>query len=78
MAADIFAAADEHFYDTRTEMLVAVKSVVFRGRSRLLALVYAMTERGVTFVTLHPMRESQLANRIDTGRWVPHEPEGSL
>ena len=78
IAEEIFDSANERFYDTLTEMSVAVKSVEFRGRRRWIAPAYAVTEQAVTFVTLHPLGDTQLANRISSGRWVPHEPEGAL
>ena len=68
LAEEIFDSADGRFYDTLTEMSIAVKNVEFRGRPRWMALVYAVTEQAVTFVTLHPLGDAQLANRINSGR----------
>jgi len=72
----VYREADSHFLDTQTGLLVAVKRLPFQGRERDMALIYAKSGDDVLLVTLHPLREGQRERRIQTGRWIPYEPEG--
>lgn len=78
LAEDVFLHADDYFHDTATDTFVAVKRAAFHGSERDIALVYRATGDKAVFVTMHPLQEGQKERRIQSRRWVCHEPESPL
>ena len=71
----VYNNADAHYADTLTGMYIALKSISFQGRDRNMALVYTQSGEVISLVTMHPLRDTQVEHRIQSGRWVPYETE---
>lgn len=48
--------ADNYFYDTEENTSIAVKRVLFKGRERDVALVFAVEGSTVAFVSIFPLK----------------------
>ena len=55
--------------DTLTGNSVMVGEARYRGKDRLLAVIYEEAEQGIRVVTVHPIRASQYRMRLQRGRW---------
>lgn len=66
---EIYLTAEEHYYDTETGRRVAVKKVKFKNRLREMAVIYDIRDERVDLITVHPLKNSQKANRIKSRRW---------
>ena len=72
IAERVFEEADGNYLDTVTQMRIAIKHLEYKGKMRDVCLVYTQeANKEVTFITIHPLKESQKENRIITGRWNP-------
>jgi hypothetical protein len=71
----VFQRAKELFYDNRTGNHVAVARARYGGRFREMMVAFSEKKDEVTLVTVHPLKPRQKANRIASGRWMPHERE---
>lgn len=74
----VFHEAEDHYADTETGTFVATKRLLFQGKERDMALSYRLIDDDVLFITLHPLKEGQKAQRVRSGRWILHEPECTL
>lgn len=73
LAETILKNADSYCIDVTTGYHIAVKRVEFNGAIRDMALTYSITDGKIVLITLHPLKEGQRENRVQSGRWVKNE-----
>ena len=69
LPAKICRLSKEHYFDKYTFKNVAVARVKFKGRLREMVVVYEKLGGSIKLITVHPLKTSQKANRIQSGRW---------
>ena len=67
----VYEKATRKFLDTGTGHAIAVSRIAFLGKKRDVAVTYREDHREVLLITIHPLKENQLDNRLKTGRWKP-------
>lgn len=65
----IYEDAEERFIDTETGHTIAVKKAVIYGKERDIMVAYKHEGEDVKLLTIHPLKEGQRENRIQSGRW---------
>ena len=65
----IFAEADERYFDNDTGHLIAVMKISLYNKIREVMVAYRIEQDCATLLTIHPLKEGQKENRINTGRW---------
>ena len=65
----IVSDPDARYWDVAERRHIAVKRLPYLGSSRPLMVAYDETELSICIVTIHPIAEKQLANRVARGRW---------
>jgi len=65
----IYENAEERFTDTETGHTVAVMRAVLYGKERDIMVAYRHENADVKLLTIHPLKEGQKENRIQSGRW---------
>ena len=65
----IFEESEDKFFDTETGHFIAVMNVNLYNKSREVMVAYTFHEDYVKLLTIHPLKEGQKENRINTGRW---------
>lgn len=65
----IYENAKERFTDTETGHTIAVIQAVLYDRERDIMVAYRHEGEDVTLLTIHPLKEGQKENRIQSGRW---------
>ncbi|MFZ5591751.1 MAG: hypothetical protein ACOY81_08110 [Bacillota bacterium] len=73
LAELVLKNADSYYIDVMTDYRIAVKRVEFNGAERDMALTYSISEDKIILITLHPLKEGQRENRVQSGRWVKNE-----
>ena len=58
----------KHFYDNETDLNIAVLKTDFLGKRKNIMVAYRKNHY-VLLITVHPLKENQLENRVKTGRW---------
>lgn len=66
---EIYKTSKEQYFDTVTKNLVAVKKLVYKGKSREIMLAYTENSIEITLITIHPLKTEQKFNRIRSNRW---------
>ena len=65
----IFENAKERFVDTETGHTIAVMRAVIYGKERDIMVAYRHEDVDIKLLTIHPLKEGQKENRIQSGRW---------
>ncbi|MEF9425772.1 MAG: hypothetical protein L0956_00825 [Candidatus Mariimomonas ferrooxydans] len=65
----IYENAEERFSDTETGHTIAVMKTVIYGKERDIMVAYKHEDTDVKLLTIHPLKEGQKENRIQSGRW---------
>ena len=69
----IYNQAKIHYLDTKTNHAIAVVKLKYAGKSRNLAISYDIISENIEIITIHPISEKELKNKINTGRWKKYE-----
>ncbi|MGH7802565.1 MAG: hypothetical protein ACREOW_18400 [Thermodesulfobacteriota bacterium] len=65
----IFERSRERYYDMETGHLIATMRVNLYNKIREVMIAYAIKGDSSTLLTIHPLKENQKENRLQTGRW---------
>ncbi len=65
----IFEEGEERYFDMETGHLIAVMKVVLYDKNREVMVAHSIEENCAKLLTIHPLKEGQKDNRINTGRW---------
>ena len=63
----IFEKADERYTDTETEHTIAVMKDMIYGKER--DIIVKQDNEDIKLITIHPLKDGQEENRIQSGRW---------
>ncbi|MBI5097670.1 MAG: hypothetical protein HZB30_00325 [Nitrospirae bacterium] len=65
----IYENAEERFIDTETGHTIAVMKTLIYGKERDIMVAYKHDDADVKLLTIHPLKEGQKENRVQSGRW---------
>ena len=65
----VYENAGERFVDSETRHEIAVMKSVLYGKERDIMVAYKHEDADVKLLTIHPLKEGQKENRIQSGRW---------
>ena len=71
LPGNIYKLANEKYYDKLTGHFIAMKDVEYKGKIRDVIVSYDESEKGVTIISIHPIKTYQKINRVKAGRWKP-------
>lgn len=57
------------FYDNIEKKNVAIKKLIYNGKLRNMLIAYEIKKYYIEIVTIHPINNNQIINRIRSGRW---------
>ena len=66
---EIYDNAEERFVDEETGHEIAVIRLEIHGRERDIMVAYRHEDDDVILLTIHPLKDGQKENRIQSGRW---------
>jgi len=64
----IFEQSEERYFDGKTGHIIAVMRVELYKKIREVMVVYVVEKNFGKLLTIHPLREGQKENRIESGR----------
>ena len=65
----IFEKPEQKFFDIREKRIIAIKKLKYNHRLRYIMIAYEIKNACAFIITIHPIREDQIINRIKSGRW---------
>lgn len=70
---DIYESPEQKFYDNSEKTSIAIKKLHYNKKLRNMMIAYEDKEDLVEIITVHPITEEKIINRIMTGRWSKNE-----
>ena len=70
MPERIYREAKERYYNHATFRHIAVMSVIYHRRRRKMMIAYDEFPDRVEIVTIHPIENHQISERVLAGRWT--------
>ena len=65
----IFNQSEERYYDQETGYMIATMGVQLYNKRREVMVAYVVEQDMVKLLTIHPLKEGQKENRVQSGRW---------
>lgn len=70
MAREVFKKSKEYYWDALRNHHIKVAEVKYRDKLRKVLLAYDKIEdERVELITLHPIADKEIQQRLDLGRW---------
>ncbi|MBF0541964.1 MAG: hypothetical protein HQK91_11010 [Nitrospirae bacterium] len=66
---EIYMNVMERFIDSETKHTIAVMKTTLNDKERDVMLAYRYEDLDIILLTIHPLKEGQKENRIQSGRW---------
>ncbi len=66
---EIYLNPDQRFVDKVEGYTIAVKKLQYSGRDRNMMIAFEESGNDVTIITIHPISDEKISNRIRSGRW---------
>ncbi len=68
--SEIYHKAEQRFYDVIEKKNIALKELHYNKKIRNMMIAYEEKNESIEIVTIHPIAEERVINRILSGRWV--------
>lgn len=68
--SEIYHKAEQQFFDTVEKKNIAVKKLYYNKAIRNMMIAYEEKDDTIEIVTIHPLAEERIINRILSRRWV--------
>lgn len=67
---------DAKYFDTLTDHKIAVKKLEYNEKLRPMVVSYDIIKDEIQIITIHPVSEQEIQNKLNRGRWIIHPSEG--
>ena len=68
LARKIFENADEYYFDNLRKHKIAIARLKFNRKVKTIMLSYDIIDETVEFITIHPIRDKEIENKVISGR----------
>ncbi len=69
----ILSQPDRQYIDTVTNHSIAVKKLAYNRKVRPMVVVYDIIESEMQVITIHPITDQEIANKLERRRWIKNE-----
>lgn len=69
----IFTKPEFRYFDTLTDHLIAVKKLEYSKKVRLMVVAYDIISDEIQVITVHPITNQEINNRVRRKRWIKDE-----
>lgn len=73
MVREIFENGQEHYWDELRSRHIVVAIVVYKGKLRKVLAAYDRIGSRAEIVTIHPITDEDIQQRLKSGRWIYEE-----
>ena len=71
--SQIFSQPDNQYLDTLSNHQIAVKKLKYNGKLRPMAIAYDIIKYEIQIITVYPVTDQEISNRIKRRRWIRYE-----
>jgi len=69
LAREIFANSKENYLDNLRGHHIKIAKMKFNKKVKTIMLSYDIMNKTIEFITIHPIRDKEVENKISSGRW---------
>ena len=69
----IFSSPEQIYYDNLEENFIAIKKLRYNQKQRNMMIAYKRNNENIEIITIHPMNDEKIVNRVLSGRWMQNE-----
>ncbi|MBI4029030.1 MAG: hypothetical protein HY376_01570 [Candidatus Blackburnbacteria bacterium] len=69
----IYKESKNHYLDAKTSHKIATAKLLYAGKVRSLVISYDIILETVEIITIHPISDQEIKNKIEAGRWRKDE-----
>ncbi len=69
----IYMDPEQKFFDNIEKTLIATKKLYYNNKLRNMMIAYEERDGGIDIVTIHPISEEKIINRLMSQRWTKNE-----
>ena len=66
---EIFNQSLENYWDNLRNRHIVIGEVLYQGKYRKVMEAYDIIEKRIEAVTIHPITETEIKHRLQSGRW---------
>jgi len=70
---EIFRRSEKRYWDNLRERHIVISKVNYGSKSRNVLAAYDKIDGDAEVITVHPISDSQIAQRLNSGRWINEE-----
>ena len=70
---DIYENPEQKFYDNSEKTFISIKKIHYNKKIRNMMIAYEEKEDLIEIITIHPITDEKIINRIMNGRWSKNE-----
>lgn len=70
---EIYENPEQKFYDNLEKTFISIKKLDYNKKLRNMMIAYEEKEGKMEIVTIHPITEEKIINRVMSGRWSKNE-----
>lgn len=69
----ILRESEQNYFDTLTSHYIAVKRLQYGGKMRNMVIAYDIIEEDREIITIYPISDSEIDNKVESRRWKVYE-----
>ena len=69
----IYEKPEQRYYDNSEKTNIAIKKLKYNNKPRNIMIAYERKNEEVEIITIHPISDEKILNRVMSGRWRKHE-----
>ena len=66
----IYQQSKSHYFDNETGHYMAISRLKYAEKKRFMAAAYDIINDDIEIITIFPIAETELKNKINSGRWI--------
>lgn len=68
----IYQTPEQKYYDVTEKYYIAIKKLRYNKKMRSMMIAYEPKGQVIEIITIHPIEEEKIINRLVRGRWIKH------
>lgn len=69
----VYLNSTQRFFDTGTNHHIAIAKLEYAGKLKNLAVSYDIIGSQIELITIHPISDQEILNKVKIGRWTRDE-----
>ncbi|MBI2135957.1 hypothetical protein HYU06_02720 [Candidatus Woesearchaeota archaeon] len=66
----IYEKPEQNYFDNTENNFISIKKLYYNKKVRNIMIAYEKTGNRVNIITIHPITDEKIINRLINGRWV--------